>query len=88
MMKDTGTGNYLPLEAIMDPGAYVLDHLQTTEVSLGRHVACCIFHKENAPSLSISLHKSAFHCFGCRANGTLDQLAAEIARIKYSGEPR
>lgn len=38
--------------------------------------ACCPFHGEKTPSLVISFEKQFYHCFGCGAHGTIDELIA------------
>lgn len=35
----------------------------------GRKVACCPFHHEKTPSLSIDVAKNLWHCFGCGEGG-------------------
>lgn len=34
-------------------------------------IACCPFHEDDSPSLSINEEKGLFHCFGCGAKGNL-----------------
>lgn len=32
-------------------------------------LGCCPFHEDGTPSLSVSVAKNLFHCFGCQASG-------------------
>ncbi|PZU43441.1 MAG: DNA primase [Microbacterium sp.] len=32
-------------------------------------LGCCPFHEDDTPSLSVSVAKNLFHCFGCQASG-------------------
>lgn len=35
----------------------------------GELLGCCPFHEDGTPSLSVSVGKNLFHCFGCQASG-------------------
>lgn len=40
----------------------------------GEWMACCPFHDDDKPSLSISDTRALFHCFGCGASGDLVEM--------------
>jgi len=40
----------------------------------------CPFKEEKTPSLSISLDKNSYHCFGCKRHGTLNNLSYELTK--------
>lgn len=40
------------------------------EVFKNNHVVKCIFHEDSTPSMSVSLEKDLFKCFGCDAKGS------------------
>ena len=41
-------------------------------------VCCCPFHEERNPSFSLNMGKGVYFCFGCRASGSLIQLAVKL----------
>jgi len=43
----------------------------------------CPFHKENAPSFSVSPDKQIFHCFGCGAGGNVIHFISKIENIDF-----
>lgn len=50
---------------------YGLGHSEVMYCSNGSNLmVLCPFHKDTKPSLSISLDRSVFNCFGCGASGT------------------
>ena len=38
-----------------------------------RYVGLCPFHNETAPSFSVDEQKQVYHCFGCKAGGSVIQ---------------
>jgi len=59
-------------------GSYV--HLKP----VGRnYVALCPFHKEKTPSFTISPQKQLFHCFGCKAGGTVVDFVMKIENFSF-----
>jgi hypothetical protein len=44
----------------------------------------CPFHNDPSPSLSFNPAKGCFHCFGCKAKGTIRELVARLKRITES----
>ncbi len=52
---------------------------------LGRKLRLCPFHKDKAPSLSLSNEKGLFNCFGCGAKGNLIKFHAMLKKVKKSG---
>jgi DNA primase len=60
-------------------------------------LGCCPFHEDGTPSLSVSVSKNLFHCFGCdAAGGVIDWVmkregvsfrhAVELLRADMVGE--
>ncbi len=47
-------------------------------------MAKCPFHKDNNPSLSITLATGSFRCFSCGARGDLAQLITKVERVPLS----
>src|SRR5947208_11100918 len=46
-------------------------------------VACCPFHKETKPSLSVNPSKEIFYCFGCQKGGSVFNFVMEIERVTF-----
>ena len=54
---------------------YLRDRLQHLHASgQGYAMACCPFHADHSPSLSVTLRNGSYRCFGCGARGDLAQL--------------
>ena len=49
-----------------------------------RYVGLCPFHNETAPSLSVDEQKQVYHCFGCKAGGSVIQFVMDIERLSFS----
>lgn len=47
------------------------------------HIACCPFHEDKTPSMTISREKGLFHCFGCGVGGDLFQFVMKIERLSF-----
>jgi len=45
--------------------------------------ACCPFHGEDTPSLTISPVKQIYHCFGCGAGGDAIKFVQEYYKLSY-----
>lgn len=41
-------------------------------------VSLCPFHNDSTPSFGVSLTKGIYHCFSCKASGTLEKLCEEL----------
>ena len=62
---------------------------------IGRHIklikrgrsywACCPFHHEKKPSLSVNKEKQLWHCFGCGAGGDVVTFAELFHQTDYNG---
>ncbi len=50
-----------------------------------RKLRICPFHKDTAPSLSLSNEKGVFNCFGCGKKGNIITFYAELKRVKGDG---
>lgn len=48
-----------------------------------RYVGLCPFHNETAPSFSVDEQKQVYHCFGCKAGGSVIQFIMEIERLSF-----
>ena len=49
-----------------------------------RYVGLCPFHNETAPSFSVAEQKQVYHCFGCKAGGSVIQFVMDIERLSFS----
>ncbi len=49
-----------------------------------RYFACCPFHNEKTPSMSITPSRNMFHCFGCGESGTVISFLQKIEKISFS----
>lgn len=48
-----------------------------------RYVGLCPFHNETAPSFSVDGQKQVYHCFGCKAGGSVIQFVMDIERLSF-----
>ncbi|MDQ3722588.1 MAG: DNA primase, partial [Actinomycetota bacterium] len=51
----------------------------------GRLEACCVFHEERTPSLSIDPVQKLYHCFGCGVGGDVFQWVADTEGLDFRG---
>ncbi|NLV57491.1 MAG: DNA primase [Clostridiales bacterium] len=49
-----------------------------------RFTGLCPFHNETAPSFSVDEQKQLYHCFGCKAGGSVIQFVMEIERLSFA----
>ncbi len=49
-----------------------------------RYAGLCPFHNETAPSFSVDEQKQVYHCFGCKAGGSVIQFVMEIERLSFA----
>ena len=49
-----------------------------------RFVGLCPFHNETAPSFSVDEQKQLYHCFGCKAGGSVIQFVMEMERLSFA----
>ena len=47
------------------------------------HMACCPFHDDKTPSLSIDPVKKVFHCFGCGKSGDIITFVQEYHKVSF-----
>lgn len=52
--------------------------LSKTKVKGAKMMACCCFHNESEPSLSIDLKTGQYHCFACGKSGNYINFYAEL----------
>lgn len=48
-----------------------------------RYVGLCPFHNETAPSFSVDEQKQVYHCFGCKAGGSVIQFVMDIEHLSF-----
>ena len=48
-----------------------------------RYVGLCPFHNETAPCFSVDEQKQVYHCFGCKAGGSVIQFVMDIERLSF-----
>ena len=48
-----------------------------------RYVGLCPFHNETAPSFSVDGQRQVYHCFGCKAGGSVIQFVMDIERLSF-----
>ena len=49
------------------------------------HLGRCPFHNEKTPSFSVNMQKQFFHCFGCRAGGSVLTFVMRIENLDFIG---
>lgn len=47
------------------------------------YLGLCPFHKEKTPSFSVSVDKSLYHCFGCKASGDVIEFLMQHDHISF-----
>ena len=48
-----------------------------------RYWGLCPFHNEKTPSFSVNADLNLYHCFGCKAGGTVVQFVMEMERVPF-----
>ncbi|MDD3410767.1 MAG: DNA primase [Eubacteriales bacterium] len=48
-----------------------------------RYAGLCPFHNEKSPSFYVDDQKQLYHCFGCKAGGSVIQFVMEIERLSF-----
>jgi DNA primase len=46
-------------------------------------MACCPFHEDKHPSLSINVEKGLFHCFGCDESGDIFTFRMRLEHVSF-----
>lgn len=49
------------------------------------YVGLCPFHKEKTPSFTVSEDKQLYHCFGCKASGSVFNFIMEMENLDFEG---
>ena len=49
------------------------------------YIGLCPFHKEKTPSFTVSEDKQLYHCFGCKASGSVFNFIMEIENLDFEG---
>ncbi len=47
------------------------------------YMGVCPFHNDKGPSLSVSMEKGVYHCFGCGASGNVITFIMKIRNLEY-----
>lgn len=47
------------------------------------YIGLCPFHNEKTPSFSVNRENNVYHCFGCKAGGSVVQFVMEMERLSY-----
>ena len=80
-------GRYPPqwLDALWARGEIVkvIGSYVTLKKNGHRYVGLCPFHNETAPSFSVDEQKQVYHCFGCKAGGSVIQFVMDIERLSF-----
>lgn len=48
-----------------------------------RPMLCCLFHKDDTPSMAIYPETNSFHCFGCGQSGTVENIVMHMEGCTY-----
>ena len=48
-----------------------------------RYVGLCPFHNESTPSFHVDSQKQVYHCFGCKAGGSVFQFVMDIEHLSF-----
>ena len=75
------------IAAVMESASIVdvVSRYSTKVVKKGeRYFACCPFHNEKTPSMSMTPSRNMFHCFGCGESGTVISFLQKIEKISFS----
>jgi DNA primase len=49
-----------------------------------KHVGLCPFHQEKAPSFQVDPDRGVFHCFGCKAGGSVFDFVMQLHGLEFS----
>lgn len=87
-VKDTMAGRYPPqwldeLRARADIVSIIGSYVPLKKNG-HRYVGLCPFHNETAPSFSVDGQKQVYHCFGCKAGGSVVQFIMDIERLSFA----
>ena len=64
-------------------GRHVTWDRRKTQAAKGDYWACCPFHGEKSPSFHADDRKGRYHCFGCKASGSVfDFVMKRTVRLK------
>jgi DNA primase len=60
------------------------EHVQLRNAGGGNLKGLCPFHDEKSPSLSVSVARNLFHCFGCGAGGDVIRFVERIEHLSFT----
>lgn len=67
----------------VDFHALVQDYTHLTKSSHASYKGLCPFHAEKSPSFTINVDLNLYHCFGCKAGGSIINFVMEMERLTY-----
>lgn len=70
------------LNSIVDISQVISYYIPIKKVG-SNYLALCPFHGEKTPSLSISVQKNLFHCFGCKVGGDVYKFVMEYEKVDF-----
>jgi DNA primase len=60
------------------------EHVQLRNAGGGNLKGICPFHDEKSPSLSVSVARNLFHCFGCGVGGDVIRFVERIEHLSFT----
>ena len=61
----------------------IISDVVTLKKTGRNHMGLCPFHAEKTPSFTVNEEKGIFHCFGCRAGGSVFQFLMQYDHLTF-----